>query len=37
MLEQTIEPMLHRELLHRGLIRDGQSYQADLVGWVEAV
>lgn len=36
-LEMNIEPMLHRELVHRGMVRDGQSYQAELVGWVEAV
>lgn len=36
-LGPTIEPLLHREVVHRGLVRDGQSYQAELIGWVEAV
>lgn len=37
LLSATIEPMLLRELGHRGIIREGQPYQAELVGWVEAV
>lgn len=35
LLHDTIEPMLHRDLLHRGLVKEGQAYQASLVGWVE--
>jgi hypothetical protein len=37
LLSATIEPMLLRELGHRGIVREGQPYQAELVGWVEAV
>lgn len=37
LLHDTIEPMLHRDLLHRGLVKEGQAYQASLVGWVEAI
>ena len=37
LLSGTVEPMLLRELVHRGVVREGQPYQADLVGWVEAV
>lgn len=36
LLSDTIEPMLLRELVHRGTVREGQPYQAELVGWVEA-
>ncbi len=34
-LSEILEPMLLRELGHRGTVREGQPYQADLVGWVE--
>ena len=35
LLSASIEPMLHRDLIHRGVVREGQPYQASLVGWVE--
>jgi hypothetical protein len=34
-LTEFIEPMLLRDLVHRGVVREGQPYQAELVGWVE--
>jgi superfamily II DNA or RNA helicase len=34
-LSEIIEPMLLRDLVHRGVVREGQPYQAELVGWVE--
>lgn len=34
-LADTLEPMLLRDLSHRGIVREGQPYQAELVGWVE--
>jgi hypothetical protein len=36
-LAVVIEPMLHRDLVHRGLVRPGQAYETDLVGWIEVV
>jgi hypothetical protein len=36
-LADVIEPMLHRDLLHRGLVKPGQAYETDLVGWIEVV
>lgn len=35
MLANVVEPMLHRDLIHRGFVREGQPYEADLVGWIE--
>ncbi len=37
LLAQHIEPMLRRELLHRGVISDESGYSADLIGWVEVM
>jgi len=37
MLHEHIEPMLQRELQHRGLVPEGGGYSAKLVGWVEMV
>jgi hypothetical protein len=34
-LSEFIEPMMHRDLIHRNIVREGQPYQAELVGWVE--
>lgn len=34
-LTDVLEPMLLRDLSHRGVVREGQPYQAELVGWVE--
>ncbi len=35
LLSDAVEPMLHRDLIHRGFVREGQAYEATLVGWVE--
>jgi hypothetical protein len=35
LLRQNIEPMLRRELLHRGVITDQAGFSAELVGWIE--
>ncbi len=35
LLSETVEPMLHRDLIHRGFVREGQAYEASLVGWIE--
>jgi hypothetical protein len=37
LLAQHIEPMLRRELLHRGIISEEKGYSADLIGWVEVL
>ena len=37
LLSDAVEPMLHRDLIHRGFVREGQAYEANLVGWVELV
>lgn len=36
-LTTVLEPMLHRDLVHRGLVKPGQAYETDLVGWIEVV
>jgi hypothetical protein len=35
LLTQALEPMLQRELLHRGVIGERRGYDARLVGWLE--
>jgi hypothetical protein len=35
LLRQHIEPMLRRELLHRGVITKQAGFSAELVGWIE--
>jgi hypothetical protein len=35
--KEVVEPIFERELKHRGIVTEGISYQADLVGWVEVV
>lgn len=34
-LSDALEPLLLRGLSHRGVVREVQPYQAELVGWVE--
>jgi superfamily II DNA or RNA helicase len=34
-LRHTIEPMLHRELRHRGVVADGMGFSSELIGWIE--
>ena len=35
LLHDTIEPMIQRELNHRGLVPENGGYSAKLIGWVE--
>lgn len=35
LLTETLEPMIHRELIHRGFLAENRGYDARLVGWVE--
>jgi SNF2 family DNA or RNA helicase len=35
LLSLHIEPMLRRELLHRGIITEDSAYSAEIIGWVE--
>jgi len=37
LLSDTLEPMILRELSHRGFIRRHRGYDAKLIGWVEIV
>ena len=37
LLVETVEPMLHRDLIYRGFVREGQAYEASLVGWIEII
>jgi hypothetical protein len=37
LLAQVLEPMIQRELLHRGVIGERRGYDAKLIGWVEVV
>jgi hypothetical protein len=37
MLKQEIEPMVQRELIHRGIVDESRGYEARLIGWVEIV
>lgn len=36
-LSGTIEPMLQREMFHKGIIRENTNYQAKLISWIEVV
>lgn len=37
LLIETLEPMIQRELVHRGFLAENRGYTARLVGWVEVV
>jgi len=37
LLTGALEPMLLRELEHRGIVQPGDSYSSRLVGWVETI
>ena len=37
LLKDEIEPMLQRELIHRGIVGENRGYEARLIGWVEVV
>jgi hypothetical protein len=36
LLHESLEPMLQREIAHRGLAVDSGGFEATLIGWVEA-
>ena len=36
-LRETFEPILQRELEHRGLAKESRGFEARLIGWVEVV
>jgi hypothetical protein len=35
-MHEKLEPMLQREIAHRGLVVDSGGFEATLIGWVEA-
>jgi len=35
LLGDAVEPMLHRDMIHRGFVREGQAYEAKLLSWIE--
>jgi hypothetical protein len=37
LLRNALEPMLQRELEHRGLDKANRGFEAKLIAWVEAV
>lgn len=37
LLAETLEPMIQRELIHRGILGENRGYDARLVSWVEVV
>lgn len=37
LVSSVLEPMVQRELLHRGVIGEKRGYDAKLIGWVEVV
>ncbi len=37
LLRDHLEPLLQRELAHRGLAETSQGFEAQLIGWIEAV
>lgn len=37
LLTDTLEPMILRELTHRGFVGENRGYDAKLIGWVEVV
>ena len=36
-LKKILEPMLQREMLHKGIIRENMNYEAKLITWIEVV
>jgi hypothetical protein len=36
-LRDTLEPMLHREIEHRGIGKVNRGFDAKMISWVEAV
>ena len=37
LLREHLEPMLQRDLQHRGLVPESGGYSSKLIGWVEVV
>ena len=37
LLHEFLEPMLERELKHRGMVADGEMFRTTLIGWIEVV
>ena len=37
LLKEHVEPMIQRELFHRGLVDKSYGYGALLIGWIEIV
>ena len=37
LLRESLEPMLQRELEHRGLAKGSRGFETKLIGWVEAI
>lgn len=37
LMRETFEPMLLRELQHRGILHDNTGYAAELIGWMDVV
>lgn len=37
LLTETLEPMIQRELVHRGFLAENRGYDARLIGWLEVV
>jgi len=35
LLKNVIEPMLQRELQHRGIVSETGGYSVEMIGWVE--
>jgi hypothetical protein len=36
-LKEELEPMLYRDLQHRGVVADGMGFSSELIGWIEVV
>jgi hypothetical protein len=34
-LKKDLEPMLNRDLQHRGVVADGMGFSSELIGWIE--
>jgi hypothetical protein len=36
-LKKNLEPMLSRDLQHRGVVAEGMGFSSELIGWIEMV
>ncbi len=34
-LKKDLEPMLYRDLQHRGVVAEGMGFSSELIGWIE--